>query len=169
MNMLFFVFLLFFPGKAEQSPEQFSANDRQYMLREVNKLRAKGCKCGRKKMKPAAPVVWNKTLEKSALYHARDMKKNRFFSHFSSSGKDVGERLEALDYPWEVIGENIAEGQKNFKEVFHDWKESKTHCEMMMNPKVTEMGISKYDRFWVQHFGKPIPKGAVAHRYRKKR
>jgi hypothetical protein len=32
---------------------------------------------------------------------------------------------------------------------------------MMMNPKMEEMAIAKHGKFWVQHFGKQIPKGAT--------
>jgi hypothetical protein len=29
---------------------------------------------------------------------------------------------------------------------------------MLMNPKVEEMAVARYEKFWVQHFGKRLPK-----------
>lgn len=125
------------------------------ILSKVNEIRQSGCRCGGVKMHPTTALVWNNQLEYSALLHARDMKQNDFFGHISKDGRDVGTRTEAIGYKWLVIGENLGEGQKNFDEVLDDWIASPSHCEMLMNPKVTEMGVAKFDRFWVQHFGKP--------------
>lgn len=133
---------------------------KEMMLNRVNKLRAQGCYCGRQYMKPAKAVVWDDMLYKSALSHAKEMKDKRFFSHFSASGLDIGDRLDGFGYPWQVAGENLGEGQSTFREVMRDWIESPSHCRMLMNPKVEEMGVARHSRFWVQHFGKKLPKGA---------
>lgn len=132
-----------------------SAQNDDLILRKVNEVRQNGCQCGHTKMKPVRALTWNNQLEYSALLHARDMKQHNFFGHISKEGKDVGTRTEAIGYKWLVIGENLGEGQRTFDEVLYDWIKSPSHCEMLMNPKVTEMGVAKYDRFWVQHFGKP--------------
>lgn len=132
-----------------------------YILNKVNKLRESGCYCGSKYMKPVRPLKWNDQLYSSALSHAKEMNRYRFFSHFSVDGKDIGERLTEAGYAWQIVGENLGEGQRNFDEVLIDWKKSKEHCIMLMDPRVTEMGVAKYRRFWVQHFGKPLPPGYV--------
>lgn len=131
------------------------------IVKKVNKLRARGCRCGGKRMPPAKPIQWNKTLYKSALSHAKQMSDYNFFAHYSIEGKDIGQRIEKFGYKWEVVGENLGEGQKNFDEVLNDWLESSSHCKMLMNPKVNEMGVANYGRFWVQHFGKELPKNAT--------
>ncbi len=123
------------------------------MLSTVNKLRAKGCFCGKEYMPPVRPVKWNKVLYQSAYDHAKDMSRYNYFSHYNSKGLSIGKRIDQYDYPWRYVGENIGEGQKTFREVFIDWKNSKSHCKMMMNPKMKEMAVARYDRFWVQHFG----------------
>ena len=112
-------------------------------------------------MTPVKGLKWNDVLYQSSMDHAVEMEKFDYFSHFSKDGLDIGKRMDQYDYPWHFVGENIAEGQKTFKEVFKDWKKSKTHCKMMMNPKMEEMAIARYEDFWVQHFGKKIPKGAT--------
>ena len=33
-------------------------------------------------------------------------------------------------------------------------RQSYSHCVMLMNPKVEEMAVAKYNDYWVQHFGK---------------
>ena len=48
--------------------------------------------------------------------------------------------------------------QKPFREVMGDWVDSPSHCRMLMNPKVEEMGVARHSKYWVQHFGKKLPK-----------
>ncbi len=128
--------------------------DIEVMVDKVNYVRAEGCRCGGKEMPPVGKIEWDETLEKSALSHAADMSEHKYFSHYSRDGEDVGERVEKFNYNWLVIGENIAEGQREFDEVLNDWLQSPSHCEMIMEAKVNEMGIGKSGRYWVQHFGK---------------
>jgi len=144
MKQVVWIFVLgFFMAAPNLSWGQYEL-DQKEVLKKINQLRAKGCKCGRKKMKPVHPLVWNETLEKSAYLHAKDMSQKKYFSHFSKNGKDVGDRVDKLGYNWQFIGENIAEGQKSFSEAMVDWIKSKTHCEMLMNPDMTEIGVARY-------------------------
>jgi uncharacterized protein YkwD len=131
-----------------------SASEQMYMLEAVNKIRSKGCYCGKRYMKPAQKVTWNSVLYQSAVEQATQMDKYNFFDHYSIDGKNIGERLEKVGYNWIVAGENLGEGQTTFDEVLRDWMKSYTHCIMVMNPKVEEMAVAKVNRFWVQHFGK---------------
>lgn len=128
--------------------------DQKESLRLINDLRVNGCQCGSTYMPPVSPVNWNELLEKAAYKHARDMSKSKFFDHISKTGKDIGIRLDEIGYVWQFAGENIGQGQRNLKEAFVDWKKSPSHCKMMMNPKVDEMGIAKFKQYWVQDFGK---------------
>jgi len=130
------------------------AIEKEVILKEVNKLRAKGCYCGGKYQKPVGPVKWNDTLYRSAMSHAKEMSRYKFFSHYSRDGKDIGQRLTRIGYPWKVVGENIAEGQRKFSQAMVDWIESETHCKMLMDKRVDEMAVARYKRYWVQHFGK---------------
>ena len=132
--------------------------DKDAVLSAVNTLRASGCNCGGEYQPPVGPVRWNKTLYTSARSHAREMHKYNFFSHYSRSGKDIGQRLTAIGYPWQVVGENIAEGQTNFAQAMKDWIKSETHCKMLMDKRVNEMGVARHKKYWVQHFGKQLPK-----------
>lgn len=129
---------------------------REQMLMKVNHVRKNGCRCGKRYMAPAGPVKWDETLYKSALSHALDMASNKFFAHYSSDGLNIGDRLEKIGYDWQVVGENLGEGQKSFDEVLEDWMQSYSHCVMLMNPKVDEMAVARYEKYWVQHFGKKM-------------
>lgn len=139
-----------------------------HMLNKINEIRAKGCRCGRKRMQPVPELKWNKTLHKSAYSYAKHMYDHNIFSHHSIDGKDVADRIEELGYEWQYAGENLAEGQKSFDIALRDWMASKTHCEMIMNPDMTEMGLAKYGKYWVHHFAAPLPKNKrrVKERYR---
>jgi uncharacterized protein YkwD len=150
--LLFFLlpFFAFSQGNAN-GPLGFS---KYKMIEKVNDLRKRGCRCGNKYMKPVGPLAWNEVLYKSAYDHARDMSRKDYFSHVSRTGKDIGDRADRFGYNWEVIGENIGEGQVDFYEVFQDWKDSPEHCSMMMHPKIEHMAVAKYGDKWVQHFGK---------------
>ncbi len=127
------------------------------MVEAVNEIRARGCHCGKKYMAPVPKIQWNETLYKSALMQAEEMKMYNFFAHYSKEGLNIGERLEKAGYNWMVAGENLGEGQTSFEEVLQDWLNSYSHCTMLMHPKVNDMAIAKVDKYWVQHFGKPMP------------
>lgn len=131
-----------------------SVSEQIYMVEAVNKIRSKGCYCGKRYMKPVQKVSWNSVLYQSAVEQAIQMDKYNFFDHYSIDGKNIGERLEKVGYNWLVAGENLGEGQATFDEVLNDWLKSYTHCIMVMNPKVEEMAVARVNRFWVQHFGK---------------
>jgi len=67
------------------------------------------------------------------------------------------DRFDDFGYRWQFAGENLGEGQESFQEVVRDWLASPSHCRMIMNPDMTEMGLAKRGKYWVQHFGKLIP------------
>ena len=136
-----------------------SSNEK--ILKKVNRVRSTGCFCGRRYMPATTPLVWNDTLFLSALGHAKEMTRYNFFAHFSIDGDDIGDRLESYGYDWQVAGENLGEGQRSFDEVLQDWLDSKSHCKMLMNPKVNEMAVATHGRYWVQHFGKKMPPNTV--------
>jgi len=128
--------------------------DQEVMLDKINELREEGCRCGGQKMAPAKKLEWSKTLMTSAYRHAKDMKRNNYFSHYSPDGTDVGDRLDAVGYVWSFCGENLGSGQKNFDEVMEDWIKSPSHCRMLLNQEVEEVAVAKVGKYWVQHFGK---------------
>jgi len=63
--------------------------DRVYVLESINKLRAKGCKCGQEYFPPVPALTWNDVLYKSAFLHAKSMHEEDYFSHISPDGKVI--------------------------------------------------------------------------------
>ena len=145
---LILLLLTFSLWASSQSVEQ------EIMLNKINMLRANGCSCGGQKMAPAKELKWSKVLMTSAYRHAKDMRKKNYFSHYSPTGTDVGDRLDAVGYVWSFCGENLGSGQKNFDEVMEDWIKSPSHCRMLLNPEVEEVAVAQAGKYWVQHFGK---------------
>ena len=118
------------------------SRENQLMLDAVNQLRSKGCYCGRRYM-PAVPLLrWNDTLYMSAMNHAMEMHDFEFFCPLFQRWKNIGERLDGFEYPWQFAGENLGEGQTSFDEVLGDWLDSKSHCRMLMNPNMKEMAVA---------------------------
>ncbi|KAF2075478.1 hypothetical protein CYY_003214 [Polysphondylium violaceum] len=61
--------------------------------------------------KPTAPLYYNETFNKLALYHSDDMSKNKCFSHDSCDKTKIGERFaQFLGSCIPAWGENIAVG-----------------------------------------------------------
>lgn len=134
--------------------------DKKLLLRLVNDLRTKGCKCGKDYFPPVAEITWNETLEAAALNHSKDMAKHNYFSHKGKDGSMTDKRIERLGYVWMSYGENIyrTSGYSATEaEVIKAWLESPGHCSNLMGKQFKEMGIAKYNDYWTQVFATPMP------------
>jgi uncharacterized protein YkwD len=159
-KLLLYIVVIVISTSFTDVPREFDI-DQQHVLHLVNNLRARGCYCGDTFMRPVGPLKWDKDLYRSAVSHAKEMERFRYFSHYNKNGQDIGERLDLMGYEWQVAGENLGEGQRNFTEVLGDWKDSKSHCKMLMNGKVKDMAVARFGKYWVQHFGKRLPPNAI--------
>lgn len=128
----------------------------QRVINELNHLRSRGCKCGNEYMGPVGPIKWSDQLYTVSNKYAKYLYQNNLFSHVSRDGKTLGDRLDAIGYDWQRIGENLGRGYDDFYAVLKAWIDSPTHCKMLMDPEVTDMGMSKHYDYWVQSFSKPI-------------
>jgi len=131
LNTIVSLIFLFLSLNGQAQPPSDVINE---IVNTINDIREEGCRCGRKNMKPVGPVTWNDVLYATASSHASDMRRNNYFGHISKDGKDVGDRFDDFGYRWQFAGENL-----------------------IMNPDMTEMGLAKRGKYWVQHFGKLIP------------
>jgi uncharacterized protein YkwD len=127
-------------------------------LKRINKARTEGCKCGKVYMPPVEPLIWNTQLELSALGHAQDMARNKYFSHVSKTGARIKDRITGAGYTYAgfqsfTIGENIALNQRSIREVMNGWLKSPEHCKNIMSPAFKEVGVAMQDYYWVQNFG----------------
>lgn len=126
------------------------------VLRAVNALRARGCRCpGGEWFGPANPLRVDERLNHAAQAHAEDMQRRNYFSHTSPNGDDAGDRARKAGYSWSSIGENIAWGQPTPESVVESWRNSRGHCTNMMNPAYQHIGVGKAGVYWVQALGAP--------------
>jgi uncharacterized protein YkwD len=152
------LFIVLFTGSfTYNNPDDYTRFKQQF-LELINKTRTKGCTCGNTYMPPAAPIVWNNDLERSAQGHAKDMAKRNYFSHTSKDGRSMDTRIINAGYTFKgfksfMVGENIAFGQTSINEVMAGWYKSEGHCKNLMNPGFKEVGVAEYNTYWVQDFG----------------
>jgi uncharacterized protein YkwD len=128
-------------------------NVKSEMLTAVNALRQSGCTCGSTQMPAVKPLIWNDTLARAALAHARDMDAGNYFSHLSPGGTSPVQRAIALGYSGEYVTENIARGYTSIEPVMQAWLQSEEHCRAMMDSAQTVMGAANVNTYWVQEFG----------------
>lgn len=133
------------------------------LLEAVNALRAQGYVCATGSFAPVPPLTLNKELRCSARLHSKNMSDNNFFGHVDPQGLHSWDRMVNAGYEYDVALENVAAGYADVQNTMQQWKNSTTgHCEAMMNPDVTEIGIGYSQRsgtqsvyYWTQNFGKP--------------
>jgi len=77
----------------------------------------------------------------AAQRHTGDMVRRNYFEHVSPSGSDPGDRITAAGYVWTTYGENIAAGYLTPRTVMQGWMASEGHCENILNPAFTEIGV----------------------------
>jgi uncharacterized protein YkwD len=123
----------------------------------VNEVRARGTRCGTRNFAPAPPVASSGTLAGVALGHATDMAAHDYFEHEDRAGRSPADRVRAVGYREQLVGENIAYGPSSADEVVRGWLDSPGHCENIMDPRFEEMGIAyapgrtaKRGLYWVQ-------------------
>ena len=107
------------------------------------------------------PLKLSEKLTRAALLHAKDMAEHHKLDHTGTDKSTVAERVKRQDYPYILVGENIAFGQKDVDEVMTTWMESPGHRENIL-ANFTEMGGARSQGregvyYWCVDFGTPIP------------
>jgi uncharacterized protein YkwD len=130
----------------------------------ANEARARPRRCGGKPFSAAQPLRLSETLNKAAAAHARDMADHSNMAHEGSNGSTPAERVTRVRYKWRVVGENVAAGPTTADEVMQGWLASPHHCENLMDPRFTELGVgfvfdpdSDSGVYWTQVFAVPAP------------
>ncbi len=150
------------------------------MLNYINTIRARGNVCA----PPAPPVRWSNELQMAADFHANDMASNNFLGHVGSGkatdkarkgmgrGSNFYERIIYAGYPimpGRLAGEvltytkySIVGNQDPYEHFMHavaNFQKSPRHCQIIMNPRFKDMGLSAYKDnekiYWVIEFGEP--------------
>jgi uncharacterized protein YkwD len=128
----------------------------------VNEARARGARCGARSFGPAPPLLPSATLASVAAGHAADMAEHDYFEHEDRAGQTPADRVRAVGYGEKLVGENIAYGPRTAEDVVQGWLDSPGHCENLMDPRFTQMGVafapgrgSKHGLYWVQDLVEP--------------
>ncbi len=139
----------------------FVPKEHKVMLELLNAARAEARLCGEVWFESAAPLSFNAVLFEPAVLHAQDMNMHKYFSHTGADGSDVAKRVSRTGYTWAKVAENLAYGTVNAyteADIVKGWLNSPGHCQNIMNPAFTEIGLSKYTDnydFWVHVFAVP--------------
>jgi uncharacterized protein YkwD len=112
------------------------------VLRLVNAARAAPRLCGRQPLQSAGALRLDTALNAAAREHAQDMLQHGYFDHRGHDGSTPGSRVAAHGFRYQLVGENIAEGPQTPQEVVQGWIDSPGHCQNIMDPRFTEMGIA---------------------------
>jgi len=147
-----------------QSGTLESCLDEQQMQRAVEQLNAM-----RRQSAPCAAagaalqtLSWETRLAASAQEQAADLAVQDRLSHVDSRNRGLGMRLRSVGYAAAGAGENLAAGQSGIDDALQAWLASPSHCANLMQPEYRDVGLacvqrrgSRYERFWVAHFGVP--------------
>ena len=108
------------------------------------------------------PLKSNQLLIQSAEIKTRDMIDRHYFEHESPTGESVSDLGDRVEYPYIIMGENLALGNfKDAADLVRAWMESPGHRANILNPLYQEIGVyalrgnfeGQEVWFAVQHFG----------------
>jgi len=142
------------------------------VLELVNQARAQARRCGSRFFNATSPLKLSAELAHAALAHSLDMGKRDYFEHQGPDGSTPASRVTRAGYAWQVVGENIAAGVATPDEAVDGWLHSPLHCENLMDPRFTDMGVAYGVSamnpsviLWTQVFAAPRP-GQESHAVR---
>lgn len=154
VSLLLSATLAFTPVPSDSTrPGAVAQLNKSKVLRLVNEIRSKGCRCGDTWYNAVSPLVWNDQLEAAAVAHSRDMEARNFFAHKNPEGNNAGFRIDAAGYKWKAFGENIGMGYRDETEVVQAWKASPSHCKNLMSATFKDMAVGRSGAYWTQTFG----------------
>jgi uncharacterized protein YkwD len=83
------------------------------------------------------------------------MAKHDHMSHIGPDGQDVGKRLIAAGYPYQIAAENVAVGQASLEETVEGWETNAPNSRNILLAGAKHAGIAyeykpdtKYKTFW---------------------
>ncbi|PON12320.1 hypothetical protein C2W62_40205 [Candidatus Entotheonella serta] len=78
------------------------------------------------------------------------------FDHRGSNGSSVGQRVRQQGYQGSAVGENISKGHSTAREVVDGWLRSPGHCNNIMSPDFSQLGVGLIGNTWTQVFAHPF-------------
>jgi uncharacterized protein YkwD len=111
-------------------------------------------------MPAVRPLRADRTLQRTARRHARDMKRAARMTHYSPpesrfypQGASPIARAVAEGYPTRYVGENVAMGYPRPAAVVRAWRRSPGHCVNMMRPAYRQVGAARVGAYWALVMG----------------
>jgi uncharacterized protein YkwD len=109
------------------------------------------------------PLRQSSQLRLAALRHSANMARQNRMEH-ELDGAGPAERIDLTGYRWTACAENIALGYSGARTVVQGWMQSPGHRRNILNPNVTEIGVSMVlDRvgrpYYTQVFARPQADG----------
>jgi uncharacterized protein YkwD len=106
------------------------------------------------------PLTAVPLLGVSARAHSADMAARHYLDHVSPEGETVADRVARTGYGFQVVGENIAWGQRDARQVMTAWMHSRGHKANILSPHYTEVGVGvaagkQGALVWTQNFATP--------------
>ncbi|MFB6979313.1 CAP domain-containing protein [Streptomyces scopuliridis] len=105
-----------------------------------------------------SPLADDRQLAAAAQAYSADMAARAFYSHTSPEGLAPWDRAAAAGAAHRGIGENIACGQRDPREVVRGWMDSPGHRANILKPDFTHLGVGfagggPAGTYWTQLFG----------------
>lgn len=117
------------PASQEQGPSSIAE---QYLFTAANAERAH---------LGIAPLVWDPTLYRAAMQHAREMAGRQSISHQYAGEADLAERAETAGVRFSAVAENVAEAPTAL--IVHDaWMHSPDHRRNLLDEHVDRVAIA---------------------------
>ena len=88
-------------------------------------------------------LVPSQRLKRAAEAHALDLARSGRFSHRSTDGSRLKDRVKRQGYKLCYAAENIAKGQDTQTEVLNAWLRSRGHRKNALSPKAREYGFAR--------------------------
>ena len=109
------------------------------------------------------PLKLNRQLITASQAHSNDLAHFGGAAHEGSDGKFHDTRLDRVQYAFSISLENVATGQRSWETALQGWKDSPGHNANLLNPDVTEIGISltyepktTYLTYWTMLLAAPL-------------
>lgn len=123
------------PGPLRSAVNALNANlTRPGTIRETNEQRAQN---------NLPPLQENELLNRVAEMKLKDMFDQQYFEHVSPKGLGPSDLVEAVEYEYVTVGENLALGNyQNDEKLVEAWMNSPGHRANILNSRFTEIGVA---------------------------
>ncbi len=88
------------------------------------------------------PLILNSALSRAAQAKAEDMVVNNYFSHYSPSGAKPWDWISRDDYPYLLVGENLAMNFSSVDSAQAALMASPTHKQNILNSRYEDVGLA---------------------------